>query len=236
MKNGAVSHAHHAHHAHRARLKVMASVGLIIAIGTASCGQKAAPDLDPAGSKTNGVASSSTSSASTTTALTTTTTTDPGTLPQTMDKPDAGSAEFRTRMEALWHAIVTDQPESAITSFFPLTAYQQVKDVTDPTGDWNNRLVGALKREIADYHKRLASQLAQQKAGALQVEPQFVSVNVPSSGVQWIKEKVEYNKIGYYRVFDSKLNYTINGKPFSFNIKSLISWRGRWYVVHLASI
>lgn len=219
------------------RFRILAIGALVCAAASTACGQKAAPDVDPPAKENPEQPSSpSTTSTSTTTAPTTTTTVDPGTLPQTNDRPDAASPEFKARMDLLWQAILTNDPDKAIPSFFPLTAYQQVKDLKDPVGDWNNRLIGAFRREIAGYNKQLQSQLSQQKAGSTpKVEPQLVSINVPNGGVQWMGPKTEYNKIGYFRVLDSKLNYTINGKPFSLNIKSLISWRGQWYVVHLAS-
>ena len=219
---------------------VAEAVTVLLATAIAvSCGQKAAPDLDPPSAsqaQRGAPVLPAVNPASTTTAAATSTTLDPGTLPQTTDRPDAAAPEFRHRIDALWQAIVADDPDRAIPAFFPLSAYQQVKDLKDPTSDWHNRLVGAFKREIAGYHKQLSSQVAQQKPGAAPAEPQLVTVNVPAGGVQWIKEKVESNKIGYFRVLDSKLSYTINGKPFSLNIKSLISWRGQWYVVHLASM
>ena len=44
----------------------------------------------------------------------------------------------------------------------------------------------------------------------------------------------EGNKVGYYRVLRSKLRFTLaSGKEKSFELTSLISWRGEWYVVHL---
>jgi hypothetical protein len=46
----------------------------------------------------------------------------------------------------------------------------------------------------------------------------------------------EWNKIGYFRVFDPKLRYEVDGAGRSFTVKSLISWRGEWYVVHLNAI
>ena len=46
----------------------------------------------------------------------------------------------------------------------------------------------------------------------------------------------EYNKIGYYRVFGSQIRYEAKGEARSFEVKSLISWRGEWFVVHLSAI
>jgi hypothetical protein len=46
----------------------------------------------------------------------------------------------------------------------------------------------------------------------------------------------EYNKLPYWRVYSAQLHYAQNGQPGSFTIASMISWRGEWYIVHLARI
>jgi hypothetical protein len=218
--------------AHTRFALALGACAVVLSATASACGQKAAPDVDPVPKRAD------VSTTTTSTMASTTTTVDPGTLPQTNDKPDVTSAALRQRIEVLWKAIVANDPKLAVPSFFPLAAYLQVKDVKDPAGDWNNRLIAAFNRDIASYHKQLTSQLAPASAagGAPAAEPVFVGVDVPAKSVQWINPNVEYNKIGYFRVFDSKLNYTVNGKPHSFLLKSLISWRGELYVVHLASI
>jgi hypothetical protein len=163
----------------------------------------------------------------TTTAPTTTTTTDPGTLPQTRDEPEAGGAMFTTGLNDLWKAVVNDDPSSAMPFFFPLTAYLQVKAISDPADDWQDRLVAAYGRDIHSLHRSLGANAAQ---------AQLVGIDLPQSQAEWITPGVEYNKIGYWRVYGTRLRYTINGRAQSFAVASLISWRGEWYVVHLSSI
>ena len=58
---------------------------------------------------------------------TTTTTVDPGTLPQTDEKPTGTGTEFDARMKVLADAIINNSPDSAISTFFPVTAYKQTK-------------------------------------------------------------------------------------------------------------
>ena len=60
-------------------------------------------------------------------------------------------------------------------------------------------------------------------------------VHVPEAA-EWILPGVEYNKGSYYRVYGTVLGCTIGGQIHTFNVASLISWRGEWYVVHLHSI
>ena len=155
------------------------------------------------------------------------TTVDPGTLPQTEDKPVTSGAQWDANTEALWTAIVEDEPDKALPFFFPLAAYKQVKAISNPAQDYDNRLIAYYEQDIHALHKQLGANAAKAK---------FVKLDVPSANAQWIKPGVEYNKGAYWRVFDSKLLYTVDGKQSSMLVKSMISWRGEWYVVHLSSI
>lgn len=149
---------------------------------------------------------------------------DPGALPQTKDKPAATSPELDQRASALWDAIAHDDPDRAMPFFFPVSAYKQVKDVGNPAGDWRLRLVAAYKRDIHGLAKRLGNNGENAK---------FVRLDLPDDRARWVEPNEEYNKIGYYRVFGTKIVYAIDGKERSMEISSLISWRGEWYVVHL---
>ena len=130
-------------------------------------------------------------------------------------------------MKGLWEAIVADEPARAMAFFFPLGAYRQVKDISDPASDWNRRLAAAYSRDIHALHARLGD-------GASRAR--LVSFEVPQERARWVEPGEEYNKIGYYRVFGSRLHYAIDDAPHVIEVKSLISWRGDWYVVHLSAI
>jgi len=49
---------------------------------------------------------------------------DPGTLPQTEDRPTTTRPGFQSRMRALWQGITTDNADAALPAFFPITAYR----------------------------------------------------------------------------------------------------------------
>ena len=170
--------------------------------------------------------STTTTSSTTTTAPTTTTTLDPATLPQTQDKPAPSTPELDARARALWDAIVADDPAQAMPFFFPLGAYTQVKAISDPPSDWQQRLVAAYERDIHAAHATL---------GSAAPTATFDGLSVPD-GAQWVDPGQEYNKIGYWRVYGTHLSYTADGRPGFFNLASMISWRGQWYVVHFARI
>jgi len=154
---------------------------------------------------------------------------DPASLPQTRDRPASDSPALAARIAALWAAIVADDPELAMPCFFPLAAYRQVKDVSDPASDWKHRLVAAYAHDIHALHRRLGASAASAK---------LVGLDLPAARARWVDPGEEYNKLGYYRVFGSRLRYTTDpdGPERSFDVKSLISWRGQWYVVHLSAI
>jgi hypothetical protein len=147
-----------------------------------------------------------------------------GKLPQTKDKPPASSPALDARAATLWDAIVHDDPDRAMPFFFPVTAYAQVKDVSNPASDWRSRLVSAYKRDIHGLAKRLGKNADAAK---------LLRIEVQDERAKWVEPQEEWNKIGYYRVYGTKLVYDVDGKERSFEISSLISWRGEWFVVHL---
>jgi hypothetical protein len=152
---------------------------------------------------------------------------DPSLLPQTHDTPRSSGPAFDARVTSLWEAIVHDTPDAATPFFFPLGAYQQVKDVADPAADWRHRLLAAYRHEIHALHGRLGDAAERAK---------LVGLDVTEARARWVEPGEEWNKIGYFRVFDSKLRYLVDGEAHAFEVKSLISWRGEWYVVHLSAI
>ncbi len=124
-------------------------------------------------------------------------------------------------------AILKDDPSLARASFFPVVAYEQVKAVAKPARDWEVRLLRAFDRDIHDYHRKLGADAGQ---------AEFLGIEVPEDAARWMKPGSEGNLLGYYRVLRSRLKFkTAAGRELSLPLVSMISWRGEWYVVHLAS-
>lgn len=151
---------------------------------------------------------------------------DTGSQPQTKERPKAEGELFAARSAALWDAIVHDDPDRGMPFFFPLSAYKQVKDVGSPEGDWKHRLVAAYKRDIHALHARLGDKAESAK---------LVRFDVPDDRAKWVEPDEEYNKLGYWRVYGTRIVYTSgeSTRERSFEVSSLISWRGQWFVVHL---
>jgi hypothetical protein len=146
-------------------------------------------------------------------------------LPQTSDRPSSQSTTFAARMALLGQAISSGEADVALPAFFPSVAYAQVKDIPNPERDWDQRLVSAFRRDIAEYQKKL---------GQHAPHSTLVSVEVPEQSAKLMKTGSEGNRVPYYRVLRSKLHFrSATGKEHALELTSMISWRGEWYVVHL---
>ena len=145
-------------------------------------------------------------------------------LPQNKDEPSIDSKVFQERLANLFRAIQNNDPEMARSFFFPVQAYEKVKAIKKANEDWRWRLFKHFQRDVKKYHRRLGDDPKQAKLLRIQLR------NKP----RWMKPGKEGNRIGYYRVTRSWLHYqTAAGKERHFEITSMISWRGEWYVVHL---
>jgi len=151
----------------------------------------------------------------------------PGTLHQTRALPSAGTRVFHAEMTDLWAAVVTGRARLATQAFFPLSAYTQVKAIADPAADWHSRLLRDFRLDVAAAHRYLGHGAAHAR---------LLRVIVPSAGAAWINPGVCYNSVGYWHVGGARLVYREHGQVRSIGIASLISWRGRWYVVHFGAV
>jgi len=145
-------------------------------------------------------------------------------LHQTRALPVAHSAVFQSEMTDLWAGVVSGRPDLAMQAFFPLVAYEQVKAIADPAADWRDRLVAEFRADVVAAHDLI---------GRAVRNARLVRVLVPEQEAGWIDPGVCYNGVGYWHVAGARVVYRVAGQDRSFGIASLISWRGRWYVVHL---
>jgi hypothetical protein len=130
-------------------------------------------------------------------------------------------------IQALWRGIRHDSPHAALYAFFPLRAYEKVKAIGDPSGDYTGRL-------LLDY--RLDLHAAHELLGADPGAARLIRVIVPHADIHWVPPGACDNGLGYYEVPNSRLVYRVAGRVRSIGIASLISWRGNWYVVHLGAV
>lgn len=148
-------------------------------------------------------------------------------LRQTGKRPTANGPVFKAEMTDLWAAVITGRPELGLPAFFPLVAYEQVKAIADPAADWRNRLVAEFDLDVRAAHDLL---------GRHARHATLLRVIVPEAMASWIDPGVCYNGVGYWHVAGARLVYQVGGQERSIGIASLISWRGRWYVVHFGAV
>ncbi len=130
-------------------------------------------------------------------------------------------------MQTLWRAILGNRPGTADAAFFPESAYDQVKSIGDPEADWRYRLLADYRLDISAAHGLLAASAS---------STHLIGVSVPAAYAHWISPGVCENRVGYYEVPNSRMVYRERGTMRSFGIASMISWRGRWYVIHLGYV
>lgn len=137
-------------------------------------------------------------------------------------KPIEGTPEELTsRAKGLFEAIVKDEPALGDPFWFPKEPFIPLKDVKGPDRYWDN-LHRAYAVDIHKAHKKRKSW-----DGAV-----FSDFKVGSTP-KWVKPGEEANKIGYYRSFHGKIRYELEGKTYSIDVHTVITWQGRWYVTHL---
>ena len=130
-------------------------------------------------------------------------------------------------MADLWLAVTTGKPGFAEPGFFPLAAYDKLKDLYDPDADWHNRLWADFALDVTAAHRLL---------GGGEGHARFVRVIVPDGFAAWVSPGACANYIGYWHVPGARLVYRLDGELRSIGIASLISWRGVWYVVHFGAV
>jgi hypothetical protein len=137
---------------------------------------------------------------------------------------DTGSEELRLRARRLFEAILADRPELADEMFFPKEPFLRLKDVAQPAR-YFDQLLATFHRDVHDLHAKRRSW-----KGA-----SFQSFEAGASP-KWVKPGDEWNKIGYHRIVGSKIHYDVEGRHRTLEVRTLISWEGRWFVTHLLPI
>ena len=145
-----------------------------------------------------------------------------------MALPSSQSAQWQRALADFWQAVRTDDTVAAIPAFFPLSAYQQVKPMSAQAADydWHTRLVGHYLLDLRALHTWLGPHAASAR---------LLGVDVPEKTATWVRVGAEYNKLRYWRIYDTRVRVSVGSRVRSFGIASIISWRGEWYVVHLGS-
>ena len=129
--------------------------------------------------------------------------------------------ELQERAKGLFDAIVKDEPALGEGFWFPKEPFVPLKDVKEPGRYWEQ----LHKTYVNDIHALHRKRKAWGGASFVQFER--------GSTPKWVKPGDEANKIGYYRSFHGTLRFDVDGKHESFDVHTVITWQGRWYVTHL---
>jgi hypothetical protein len=135
-------------------------------------------------------------------------------------RPPPGDAEARARV--LFEAIVHDDPARAADFFFPRDAFLQVKAMARPER-YYDRLRKRYDQDIHALHRSLA--------GLERAE--FDRLELVARG-GYVRPGEEGNRLPYWASRHAWLHYRVDGKPRKLEIRVLITWQERWYVIHLS--
>lgn len=139
-------------------------------------------------------------------------------LKEAPPRPAAASAEALA--EKLFAAIVADDPEAAAPLFFPRAAFLLVKDIKDPGKYWD-QLHARFVADIHALHARLPFP-----------DARFVRFELSGRG-GFMKVHEEGNRLPYWAARHNTLHFRSGERRQSFEVRVLITWDDRWYVIHL---
>ena len=136
--------------------------------------------------------------------------------------PPTEGPELQERAKGLLEAVIQDDPKLGDPFWFPKEPFIPLKDVKGPDKYWE-QLHRTYGTDVHALHKK-------RKSWSGVAFERFEMGSKP----KWVKPGEEANKIGYYRSFRGKLHYTVEGKSESFEVRTVITWQGRWYITHLS--
>ena len=138
--------------------------------------------------------------------------------------PPTEGPELQERAKTLLDAVIHDEPQLGDSFWFPKEPFVPLKDVKGPDKYWE-QLHRSYGSDIHAIHRK-------RKSWAGVVFEKFEIGSTP----KWVKPGEEANKIGYHRSFRGKLHYTVDGQSESFEVRTIITWQGRWFITHLSKV
>lgn len=138
--------------------------------------------------------------------------------------PPTEGPELQDRAKSLLDAVIHDEPPLGDSFWFPKEPFIPLKDVKGPDKYWE-QLHRSYGSDIHAIHKK-------RKSWTGVVFEKFEIGSKP----KWVKPGEEANKIGYHRSFRGKLHYLVDGQSESFEVRTIITWQGRWFITHLSKV
>lgn len=135
-------------------------------------------------------------------------------------RPDEQTAQEAGRL--LFEAIVRDDPAHAERAFFPREAFLRVKAMARPER-YHERLRQRFALDIHALHRALPEL----------VRARFERLALSTRG-GWVRPGEEGNRLPYWASRHARLHYRVGESARSLEVRVLISWGTRWYVIHLS--
>jgi hypothetical protein len=148
-------------------------------------------------------------------------------------QPDAGTlrappasaitpplADFEARAQLLFEAILRDDPTQAKEVFFPRDAFLLVKAMPNP-GRYYDKLYARFEQDIHALHRMVAQ------------DARFERFELSKRGGH-VKPGEEGNRLPYWAARHCFLHYRERGEAKQLEVRVLITWQERWYVIHLS--
>jgi hypothetical protein len=139
---------------------------------------------------------------------------------QAPPRPAVGDAAANA--EVLFDAIVHDDPARAMGFFFPREAFLKVKAMAKPER-YYDRLRKRFEKDIHTLHQQTPD-LDRAVFERLQL--------VRRGG--WVEVGEEGNRLPYWASRHSWLHYRVGDAKRKIELRVLITWGQRWYVIHLS--
>ena len=135
--------------------------------------------------------------------------------------PRPAASDAAEKAKRLFEAILADAPERAEDVFFRRAAFLLVKDIPDP-GKYYDRLKRRFESDIHTLHASLADP----------ANARFERFELANRG-GFVRVREEGNKLPYWASRHSFIHYRVAGKAQRMEVRVLITWDDRWYVIHL---
>lgn len=128
--------------------------------------------------------------------------------------------DFAQRAEQLFDAILNDDPKRANEVFFPRDPFLQIKAIPNP-GRYYDKLYERFERDVHALHKTLAK------------DARFERFELSKRG-GYVKPAEEGNRLPYWAARHCFLHYREGNQLKKLEVRVLITWQERWYVIHLS--